>query len=73
MLTLSLALSNKIGACMFIKSGTCTQTKVIDITKVAAILGSEECKGVLGMHTFTGCDTVSAFPRRRKDQALKLL
>ena len=50
------------------KSGTRTRTKVIDCTKVAASLGPEVCKGVLGMHAFTGCDTVG----KGKAQALKL-
>jgi len=70
---MSLAFSNEIGASLFMKSGTRTRTKVIDITKVAASLGPEVCKGVLGMHAFTGCDTVSAFAGKGKAQALKLL
>lgn len=55
------------------KSGTCTWTKVIDIKKVAASLGQEVCKGILVMHTFTGCDTVSTFAGKGKAQQLKLL
>ena len=70
---LSLAFSNEIGASLFLKSGSRKRTKVVDITKVAASLGSKVCKGVLGMHAFTGCDTVSAFAGRGKAQALKLL
>ena len=70
---MSLAFSSEIGASLFMKSGTRARTKVIDITKVAASLGSEVCKGVLGMHAFTGCDTVSALAGRGKAQALKIL
>lgn len=70
---MSLAFSNEIGASLFMKSGTRTQTKIIDITKVAASLGPEVCKGVLRMHAFTGCDTVSAFAGKGKAQALKIL
>ena len=56
------------------KSETRKRTKVVDITKVAASLGPEVCKGVLGMHAFTGCnDTVSAFAGKGKAQALKIL
>ena len=73
MFILSLAFSNEIGASLFLKSGSRKRTKVVDITKVAASLGSKVCKGVLGMHAFTGCDTVSAFAGRGKAQALKLL
>ena len=70
---MSLAFSNEIGASLFMKSGTRTRTNVIDISKVAASLGPEVCKGVLGMHAFTGCDTVSAFAGKGKAQTLKLL
>ena len=47
--------------------------KVVDIIKFAASRGPEVCKGVPGMHAFTGCDTVSAFARKGKAQAFKIL
>ena len=47
---LSLAFSDEIGASLFLKCGSRTRTKVVDITKVAASLASKVCKGVLGMH-----------------------
>ncbi len=31
------------------------------------------CRALIGMHAFTGCDTVSAFVGRGKTKALKLL
>ena len=68
-----LVFSNEIGASLFMKSGTRTRIKVIDITKVAASLGPEVCRGDLGMHAFTGCDTLSAFAGNGKAQALKIL
>ena len=56
------------------KSETRKRTKVVDITKVAASLGPEVCKGVLGMHASTECnDTISAFAGKGKAQALKIL
>ena len=70
---MSLAFSTEIGASLFMKSGTRMRTEVVDITKVAASLGPEVCKGVLGMHAFTGCDTVNAFAGKGKAQALKIL
>ena len=70
---MSLAFSNEIGAFLLMKSGTRMRTKVVVITKVAASLGLELCKGVLGMHAFTGCHTVSAFAGKGKAQALKIL
>jgi len=36
-------------------------------------LGVVYCKAVLGLHVFTGCDTVSAFRGKGKSKALLLL
>ena len=47
--------------------------KVVHITNVAASLGPEVCKGVLGMHALTEGDTVSAFAGKGKAQELKIL
>lgn len=41
--------------------------------KVAATLGTDVCKPLLGMHAYTGCDTVSAFAGKGNEKALKLL
>ena len=46
---------------------------VADIRKVAASLGIDVCRALIGMHSFTGCDTVSAFAGKGKTSALKLL
>ena len=54
---MSLVFRNEVGAFLFLKSRSHTRTKIIDITKVAASLGSKVCKGVLGMRAYTGCDT----------------
>ena len=70
---MSLAFTNEIGPSLLMKSGTRTRTKIIDITKVAASPGPGVCKGLLGMHAFTGCDSASAFAGKRKAQALKIL
>ena len=45
----------------------------MDITKLGQSLGSGVSDALLGMHAFTGCDTVSAFAGRGKMGALKLL
>ena len=70
---MSLAFHDKIGASLFQKCGTKTRRKVIDISKVAATVGMGVCRALIGMHAFTGCDTVSAFAGRGKAKALKLL
>ncbi|KAL9976857.1 hypothetical protein ACROYT_G014195 [Oculina patagonica] len=60
---MSLALSNEIGASLFMKSGTHAQTKVIDITKVAASLDSEVCKGVLGVYDSLDATLLTSKPQ----------
>ena len=70
---LSLAFQDKIGAPLFQQCGTKTRRRVIDIRKVAAKLGTNACRALIGMHAYTGCDTVSAFAGRGKAKALKIL
>ena len=38
-----------------------TQRKIVDIQKVNATVGIDVYKAFIRMHTYTGCDTVSAF------------
>ena len=70
---MALAFHDKIGSSLFQKFGTRTRTRVADIRKVAATLGIDVCRALIGMHSFTGCDTVSAFAGKGKTNALKLL
>lgn len=68
-----LAFHDKIGAPLFNRCGTKTRRRMVDIRKVAAAVGTDVCKALIGMHTYTGCDTVSAFEGKGKVRALKLL
>ena len=70
---MSLAFHDKIGAFLFQKFGIKTRRTVVDISKVAATVGMVVCRALIGIHAFTGCDTVSAFAGRGKAKALKLL
>ena len=70
---MALAFHDKIEASLFQKCGTKTRTRVIDIRKVAGTLGIDVCRALIGIHSFTGCDTVSAFAGKGKTNALKLL
>ena len=47
--------------------------RYIDISKIASALGEDVCKALLGLHAFTGCDSVSAFAGIGKVRPLKLL
>ena len=49
------------------------QASYVDISKIAGVLGQEVSKALLGLHAFTGCDSVSAFAGIGKARPLKLL
>ena len=68
-----LAFHDKVGAALFQKCGTKTRRRVVDIRKVAATIGIDVCRALIGLHAYTGCDTVSTFAGKGKVKALKLL
>ena len=70
---LCLAFQQDIGCDLYVKCGTATRTRYINIRKVSEALGQDVCRALPGFHAFTGCDTVSAFSGRGKLGALKLL
>ena len=45
------------------------RTQFIKIKKLSEALGTAVCEALVGMHAFTGCDTVSAFVGRGKINA----
>ena len=63
---LCLAFQNVIGCKMFIRCGSSSRLRLIDVKKLASALGVDVCKALIGFHAFTGCDTVSAFSGRGK-------
>ena len=63
----------KISSWQLKKWGTASRTRYISISKVSATLGHDVCASLLGLHSFTGCNTASAFSGRGKFAALKLL
>ena len=69
---LALAFFRQIGK-IYVRCGSQARTRYIDISKLGTSLGEEICEGLLGLHAFTGCDTVSAFGGRGKLSAFKLI
>ena len=64
------------------KVGKGSKTRTIDIDNVKAAIASnlhsqissqEFCRSLIGMHAFTGCDSISALAGKGKSRALKLL
>ena len=69
---LCLAFNSFINLTVYMKCGTQTRTKYVNITHVARRHGSALCRCLPGLHAFTGCDSVSAFSGKGKLTALKL-
>lgn len=65
-MVLSLGMCDKIPSHMFQKCGTKNRTRFLDITTLSHTLGGSMCDSLIGMHAFTGCDTISAFAGRGK-------
>ena len=55
------------------KWGTQNRTRFVDISKLAWSLGESVCDSLIGLHAYTGYDTVSAFASRGKLSFLKLM
>ena len=72
-MVLCLAFSAGISYPLFQKCGTNNRVRYIDIPKLRHVLGYGVCNSLVGIHAYTGCDTVSAFAGRGKLTALKLI
>ena len=68
---LRLAVHRDTNYCVYVKCGTATRTRYM--SEVSAALDHDVWASLLGLHSFTGCDTFSAFSGCRKLVALKLL
>jgi len=71
-LVISIAFFHTIHCQLYHRVGTQTRRTYIDIAKVAGSLGEEMCTALIGLHAFTGCDSVSAFAGKGKVRGLKL-
>ena len=72
-IVLCLAFSPDISCPLFQKCGTNNRVRYIDINKLRQGLIYDVCNSLIGMHAYTGCDTVSAFAGRVKLGALTLM
>ena len=70
---LCLAFQSKINCAMYIKCGSATRIRYIDVQKVADAIGQNVCASLLGLQAYTGCNSISSFSGREKLAALKLL
>ena len=71
---LAVAMSQHIDSSLYIKTGVKNNVRLISIADVAKNLPSEDIsEAIIGLHAFTGCDTVNAFHGEGKIKALKLM
>ena len=57
----------------FIDTGNGNNRRLIDVTEYASGLSIERCSGLLGLHTFTRCDTTSSFKETVQVKPIKVL
>ena len=62
---MSLSFAREFACQVYIKSGTQTREKFVDVQKVAAAVGQNTCCAIPGLHSFTVC---KRFWTEREDQ-----
>ena len=48
-----------------------SNNRIINITELGIKVGQEKCQAILGLHIFTGCDSISAFKGKGKGLMLE--
>ena len=56
---------------IYILSGISKRLRYVDVRAIAEELGDEICDTLPGLHTFTGCDSTSAFVGKGKKRAVE--
>ncbi|KAJ8888591.1 hypothetical protein PR048_008083 [Dryococelus australis] len=70
-LILSLGFAHLIPSNLYFKCGTQNHVRYIDVSKLSSTLGRSVCDALVGLHAFTGSDSVSVLAGRGKLIALK--
>ena len=70
---LCLSFKNFVQSSIFVKCGTQTRIRNISIRTVVRTIGQNLCSSLLGMHAYTGCDTLSAKSGRGKISPLRIV
>ena len=65
--------ANRIGTTLLLHTGRGNNKRVLNLTNVHNYLGAEVSDALIGLHCFTGCDSVSAFYGKGKSKAIKLM
>ena len=70
---LCIAFAGELSNNLYFCTGTGNNTRIVDITSISNVYGVSLCKALLGLHVFTGCDSVSAFKGKGKVKGLKIM
>ncbi|XP_061913285.1 uncharacterized protein LOC133656293 isoform X2 [Entelurus aequoreus] len=69
---IAVSLQRALQCSLYFFTGVGNRTRIIDVAKVAAALGNSVCSALIGIHTFTGCDSTSAFHGKGKRKTFSL-
>lgn len=70
---ITLSLMEKMSSAkLYFLTGTKDKHRMIDLQVIANALGPNLSAALIGLHSFTGCDSTSAFYGKGKEKALKL-
>ena len=72
-LVLLLKFSQNIDRTILFDTGTGNKRRLLNVNDIVSAKGTELCEVLPALHSFTGCDTTSAFVRRGKVAPLKVL
>ena len=72
-LVILLAMNSEIGNRILLRRGKKNQIRMIDINNMGILLGNQVCQGLIGLHAWTGCDSVSAFVGKGKVKAFNMI
>ena len=70
---LALAFYEEVGARLYFHTGRGVNTRTVDVQRVHNHLGADICDALIGLHCFSGCDTVSSLYGVGKVKAVKTL
>ena len=70
---LALAFCPQIDGHLYFHTAKGRETHITDISKLHSHLGEDKCHALVGLHAFSGCDTVSALYKVGKAKAYKKL
>ena len=64
---------DSVGVTLMFDTGTGNIQRLIDVSKLAAHLGHDQCTALMALHAFSGCDSTSVFRWIGKLKPMKTL